>query len=364
MKMTKIHEVANLGQSIWLDYMSRSLIVSGELKNLVDKGLRGVTSNPSIFEKAIDSSSDYDEDIKKLASKSVDEIYESLIIEDISKAADVLRSVYDTSKGLDGYVSLEVSPKLAYDTDGTIADARRLFKALNRPNIFIKVPATKEGAPAIETLISEGININVTLIFSMSHYEAIAEAYIAGLEKLSAKGGDINKAVSVASFFVSRIDTVVDQALKDKKELQGKTAIACAKMIYARFCEIFNDERWKRLSAKGARVQRPLWGSTGAKNPNYPDTLYIDSLIGSDTVNTIPMNTLNAFLDHGVVASTLESSLNDAKILLKSLPNLSIDLDVITEQLQIKGVDSFAESFDTLMASIAKKKESFLETGK
>jgi len=364
MKMTKIHEVANFGQSIWLDYISRSLIVSGELKNWIDKGLRGVTSNPSIFEKAINSSSDYDEDIKKLVLTSVDEIYESLVIDDISKAADVLRSVYDATKGLDGYVSLEVSPKLAYDIDETIKQARRLFKALNRPNIFIKVPATKEGAPAIEALISERININATLIFSMAHYEAIAEAYIKGLEKLSAKGGDISKIASVASFFVSRIDTVVDQALNEKKELQGKTAIACAKMVYARFQEKFSDERWKRLSAKGAKIQRPLWGSTSTKNLEYPETIYVDNLIGPDTVNTVPTNTLKAFLDHGVVASTLESGLDDAKILLKRLSDLNINLDVITEQLQVKGVNAFTESFETLMASIAKKKESFLSNNR
>lgn len=361
--MTKLNEAADLGQSIWLDYISRSLIKTGELKNWVDKGLRGVTSNPSIFEKAINGSSDYDDDIKKLVvkGKSTDEIYEALVINDIAQAADILRSVYDATDGLDGYVSLEVSPKLASDTEGTIADAKRLFSVLNRPNILIKVPATPEGAPAIKELISAGININVTLIFSISQYEAIAEAYIAGLESLSKAGKDISKVASVASFFVSRIDSVVDPLLKqaNKNDLLGKTAIACAKMVYARFHEIFADERWEKLTKMGARVQRPLWGSTSTKNPDYPDTIYVDNLIGPDTVNTVPTNTLSAFLDHGVILSSLEADIDKAKTVIDLVSKTGIDLDDVTEKLQAKGVEAFAESFDTLMASISKKREAF-----
>jgi transaldolase len=361
--MTKLHEAANIGQSLWLDYISRSLIESGELKNWVDKGLRGVTSNPSIFEKAINGSSDYDGDIKKLVAKgkSTDEIYEALVMNDIADAADILRPVYDATDGLDGYVSLEVSPKLAYNTKDTIADAKRLFSALNRPNIFIKVPATPEGAPAIKELISAGININVTLIFSTPQYEAIAEAYIAGLENLSKAGRDISKIASVASFFVSRIDSVVDPILKqaNKNDLLGKTAIACAKMVYARFREIFAGERWEKLSKMGARVQRPLWGSTSTKNPDYLDTIYVDNLIGPDTVNTVPTNTLSAFLDHGVVSSSLEFEIDKVKTVIDLVSKTGIDLDEVTEKLQTKGVEAFAESFDTLMASISKKREAF-----
>jgi len=361
--MTKLHEVANIGQSIWLDYISRSLIKSGELKNWVDKGLRGVTSNPSIFEKAINGSSDYDDDIKKLVSegKSVDEIYESIVMDDIANAADVLRPVYDSTDGLDGYVSLEVNPKLAYNTNGTISEAKRLFSALNRPNVFIKVPATSEGVPAIEELIGEGVNINVTLIFSISHYEAIAEAYIAGLERRLKAGKDISKIASVASFFVSRIDSFVDPLLKqaNRGDLLGKTAIAYAKMVYVRFKEIFCGERWEKLSKNGARVQRPLWGSTSTKNPDYPDTIYVDNLIGPNTVNTVPTNTLNAFIDHGIVSSTLESNIDNAKAVLDEVSKIGIDLNDVTEKLQAKGVELFAESFDMLMDSIAKKREKF-----
>jgi len=363
--MTKLHELADLGQSIWLDYISRSLIASGKLQGLIEKGLRGVTSNPSIFEKAIDESSDYDQNMQKLAAegKSVDEIYETLVIRDVRDAADLMRPVYDAAGGADGYVSLEVNPKLAHDTDGTIAEARHLFAAVDRPNVMIKVPATPAGPLAIEALISEGTNINVTLIFSLAQYDAIAEAYISGLGKLAESGRNVAQVASVASFFVSRIDTAVDQALEKIGEsgLQGKIAIASAKMAYARFRETFTGARWERLAALGARVQRPLWGSTSTKNPNYPDTLYVDNLIGPNTVNTLPPATLEAFLDHGRVALTLETGLEEVRAQLSGLSELGVDLDTITQKLQDDGVDAFAKSFETLMASITRKREQWKE---
>lgn len=355
--MTKLHELSKLGQSIWLDYIRRSLITSGELKELINKGLRGMTSNPSIFEKAINGSSDYDESMKSLKNKSAYEIYENLVIEDIVNAADKFRSVYEETNGLDGYVSLEANPELAYDTDGTINEVRYLFKTVNRPNVMFKVPATPPGIPAIEKLISEGININITLIFSLSQYNAVAEAYISGLEKLDSNGGDISKVASVASFFVSRIDTVVDKELEKigNTELQGKIAVACAKMVYASFCEIFSTDRWKNLASKGAHVQRPLWGSTSAKNPKYPDLIYVDNLIGKHTVNTLPLNVLEAFLDRGRVELTIEKDLEEAKDQIKQLEKLGIDLNSITEDLQKKGVEAFAESFNALISSIKAK---------
>ncbi|MGQ9609057.1 MAG: transaldolase [bacterium] len=355
--MTKLHELSKLGQSIWLDYIRRSLITSGELKELINKGLRGMTSNPSIFEKAINGSSDYDESMKSLKNKSAYEIYENLVIEDIVNAADKFRPVYEETNGLDGYVSLEANPELAYDTDGTINEVLYLFKTVNRPNVMFKVPATPPGIPAIEKLISEGININITLIFSLSQYNAVAEAYISGLEKLDSNGGDISKVASVASFFVSRIDTVVDKELEKigNTELQGKIAVACAKMVYASFCEIFNTDRWKNLASKGAHVQRPLWGSTSTKNPKYPDLIYVDNLIGKHTVNTLPLNVLEAFLDHGRVELTIEKDLEEAKDQIKQLEKLGIDLNSITEDLQKKGVEAFAESFNALISSIRAK---------
>jgi transaldolase len=366
--MTKLHELANLGQSVWLDYISHSLITLGELEDLIDKGLRGITSNPSIFEKAIDEGSDYDDILQKLAmeGKSSDEIYEALIIRDIREGADLMRPVYDATMGFDGYVSLEVNPRLAHDTNGTIKEAQHLFAELERPNVFIKVPATPAGVPAIETLISEGINVNVTLVFSLAQYEAIAHAYISGLEKLASSGGNINQVASVASFFISRIDTSVDQALEKigNTELQGKIGIASAKMAYSRFHEIFSGHHWEQLAASGARVQRPLWASTSAKNPAYPDTIYVDSLIGPKTVNTLPKATMQAFIDHGHVALTLETGLEEANAQLTRLSDLGIELDKITRKLQEDGVDSFAKAFGTLMKSINEKKQKFLKNKK
>ncbi|UCH08181.1 MAG: bifunctional transaldolase/phosoglucose isomerase, partial [Deltaproteobacteria bacterium] len=362
--MGKLDDLAELGLAVWLDYIRRSFITSGELKGLVDKGLRGVTSNPTIFDKAIAGSADYDEALRSLVEKGKTdkEIYEELVLEDIRQTADALLPVYEKTGGLDGYVSLEVSPTLAYDTDGTVKEAWRLFTQLDHPNVMIKVPATQAGIPAIQTLIGEGVNVNVTLIFSLTHYQAVAEAYISGLEGRLAAGGDVSSIASVASFFISRVDTAVDALLDRARhpELQGRIAISNAKAAYARFREIFTGERWERLTAHAARKQRVLWGSTGTKNPSYPDTLYVDSLIGPDTVNTVPPGTLAAFLDHGEVASTLGEGLDIALADLVRLSDLGIDLDAITQQLQDDGVAAFEKSFNNLMASIKEKREKLM----
>jgi transaldolase/glucose-6-phosphate isomerase len=362
--MTKLYELANIGQSIWYDNIRRALLDSGEMQTLIDQGVTGVTSNPSIFEKAIAGSTDYDEALSQLVEedKSAEEIYEILAIQDIQRTADLLSPIYGRTEGMDGYVSLEVSPTLAHDTEGTIEEARRLFHQLNRPNVMIKVPATPAGISAIETLIGEGINVNVTLIFALSNYEAVAEAYIKGLEKLAEKDGDLSKVASVASFFVSRVDSAVDRELEamDDKELLGKIAIANAKVAKSRFREIFSGERWERLAQEGARVQRPLWASTSTKNPSYPDTLYVDALIGPQTVNTIPPSTLKAYLDHGVVSRTLDVDLDKAQAQLKRLAEIGVDLDGITEKLQDDGVEAFAKSFQALLSSVAEKRDRFL----
>ncbi|RME01708.1 MAG: bifunctional transaldolase/phosoglucose isomerase, partial [Calditrichaeota bacterium] len=362
--MSKLQELAKLGQSIWYDYIRRAFITSGELQGLIDLGLRGVTSNPSIFEKAIAGSADYDEAIRELINqnKSVSEIYEALALQDVQQAADLFLPVYESTERLDGYVSLEVSPSLAHDTEGTIAEAKRLHAALNRPNIMIKVPATPAGYPAITELIASGINVNATLIFSLNHYLAVAEAYMAGLEQLSQKGGDLSGVASVASFFISRVDTAVDHELaaKGNESLQGRIGIANAKISYNTFQELLQSERWQKLARAGAQVQRLLWASTGTKNPSYPDTLYVDQLIGPYTVNTVPPATFNAFLDHGVVAPTIEEAVDQAREQLAQLAELQIDLGAITEKLQQDGVAAFAKSFDMLMASIAEKKEKIL----
>jgi len=359
--MSKLNQLSRFGQSVWFDYIRRAFINSGELQALLNQGVRGVTSNPSIFEKAIAGSVDYDDRLKELVSeeKSVPEIYQILALEDIAAAADLLRPVYASTDGLDGYVSLEVSPTLAHDTNGTVLEARTLFAKLNRPNIMIKVPATKAGIPAIAELIGLGINVNVTLIFGMAHYEAVADAYLSGLAKLKANGGNLKKVASVASFFVSRVDTAVDEALaaKGNDALQGKIAIANSKAAYALAQKIFSGAGWNELATAGATVQRLLWASTGTKNARYPDTLYVEQLIGQDTVNTVPPATLTAFQDHGTVAETLAKDLEEAEQHLSQLHALGIDLTAITEKLQKDGVAAFAKSFETLMASITEKKE-------
>jgi len=362
--MSKFHELSDLGQSIWYDYIRRLFITSGELQSLIDEGLRGITSNPSIFEKAINGSSDYDEEIRSLVEmdRSVEEIYEALVLEDISRAADILLPVYESTRGVDGYVSLEVSPTLAHDTEDTITEARRLFEALGRSNVMIKVPSTPAGIQAIEELIASGINVNATLIFSLDHYRSVAEAYLRGLENRLEDGGDVSRIASVASFFISRVDAEVDRVLDSmgNKELQGKTAIANAKMAYGTFKQTFTGPRWERLAASGSRVQRPLWASTGVKNPLYPDTLYVDQLIGPDTVNTVPPAIFNAFRDHGSVAPRLTERLEEAQSRLAQLEELGIDLKSITQKLQKEGVQAFSDSFETLMASITRKRDLLL----
>ncbi len=345
------------GQSIWLDYLRRNMITSGELKNLVADGVRGLTSNPSIFQKAICESNDYDSAIKAILKKepNIDahSLYERLAIEDIQMATDTLRPVYEESNGGDGYVSLEAAPYLAYDTAATVAEVRRLWRLVNRPNLMVKVPGTAEGVPAVETLIAEGININITLLFSLKHYEAVAHAYVRGLQR-NQKPPQV---ASAASFFISRIDTMVDKALEklgtpEALALRGKIAIASSKIVYRRFREIFYGEPFAELRRRGARLQRPLWGSTSTKNPAYPDVLYVEELIGADTVNTIPMETLIAFRDHGRVRSSLTEDVGEAEKALAKLKELGIDLGAVTEQLQKDGVAAFAKSFDQLLNAL------------
>ncbi|MBN1285929.1 MAG: bifunctional transaldolase/phosoglucose isomerase [Anaerolineae bacterium] len=365
--MSNLHKVADLGQAIWLDFIRRSLMDSGELQALVDEGVRGMTSNPTIFEKAITGSDDYDEELQALVEegKGVEEIYEALVVADIRRAADILRPIYDATGGLDGFVSLEVSPTLAYKTSETITEAKRLFGLVERPNLMIKVPATPESLPAVEELIGWGVNVNVTLIFSIKQYERVAQAYISGLETALKTGHDLERIASVASFFVSRIDTAVDKALEaaGEHDLQGKVAIASAKVAYARFREIFSGPRWSHLVQYGARVQRPLWASTGTKNPAYPDTWYVDELIGPDTVNTLPPHTLEAFLDHGRVdcaICAIQKDVDQARADLERLAARGIDLDAITDKLLDDGVRAFAESFSALMNSINARRQELL----
>ena len=365
--MSKIHEVSKLGQSIWYDYIRRLFLTSSELQALIDEGLHGLTSNPTIFEKAIAGSADYDDDLKRLVEEGllVEDVYEALALDDIARAADLFRPVYESTDGLDGYVSLEVSPTLAHDTTKTIAEALRLFAVLRRPNVMIKVPATPAGIPAITTLIGSGLNVNVTLLFSVENYKAVAGAYIQGLEQLAALGPTVegghtvDTVASVASFFVSRVDTAIDAELKKlgNEELLGTIAIANTKVAYAEFQNIFRGARWDQLIAKGARVQRLLWGSTGTKNPLYPDTLYIDALIGPETVNTAPPATVRSFLDHGTAALTLTEGVDEANDRLARLSELGIDLDVVTQRLQEDGVVAFVQSFESLMAAIAEKRD-------
>ena len=368
--MSKLAELEKLGQSVWFDFIRRSLITSGELKGLIDKGVRGITSNPAIFEKAIAGSNDYDDSIQKLAleDKSLEEIYEALAYEDIGMAADLLRQTYDSSGGIDGFVSLEVNPHLANETERTIQEAIRLYETLARPNVMIKVPATAAGIPAITELIATGVNVNVTLIFGLENYKAVAEAYICGLEKLATAGPTataghpVNAVASVASFFVSRVDSAIDKELEklNQTQMQGKSAIANSKLAYAEFKQIFSGSRWQALKDQGARVQRVLWASTSTKNPDFVDTLYVDELIGPDTVNTIPPATLESFMDHGRVAETLAQDWEAAREHIANLADLGIDLQAITHQLQEDGVIAFAKPFDALMQSIAEKRERLL----
>ena len=365
--MSKLHILAELGQAVWLDFIRRGHIDSGELQALIDQGLRGITSNPTIFEKAIAGSRDYDAALFSLAlqGQSTQAIYESLAMEDIRRAADLLRPVYEQTGGLDGYVSMEVSPTLANDTQGTLIEAQRLFQALARPNIMIKIPATPEGLPAIQSAIALGINVNVTLIFSVAQYEAVANAYLAGLENLAAAGGDLSHLASVASFFISRIDSAVDKELArlGRDDLQGKTAVASARLAYERFKSLFSGPRWEALAARGARPQRPLWASTGVKNPAYPDTLYVDELIGPYTVNTLPPQTLDAFLDHGQTTVRLEQGLEQAHRQADALAKAGVSLERITQKLLQDGVRAFSNSFTTMLDSIEAKRIQALQGG-
>ncbi|MBM3933150.1 MAG: transaldolase [SAR202 cluster bacterium] len=363
--MNNLQKLNALGQSAWYDNVRRGLIRSGELAALLKQGVTGLTSNPTIFEKAMAQSADYDDEMVKLArqGKSAGEIYEALAVEDIQAVADMLRGVYDATKGVDGYASLEVSPLLANDTEGTVAEAHRLFRALNRPNVMIKVPATPAGVPAIRRLIADGLNINVTLVFSLEAYSQVREAYIAGLEDLAKAGGNVSKAASVASFFVSRVDTLVDNSLKGKpeeKSLAGKAAIANAKLAYGDFQRDFGGKRFQALKAKGAHVQRPLWASTSTKNLAYRDVIYVDNLIGRDTVNTMPENTLKAFLDHGKPEVTVDRDTADAEKVFADLERAGIRMTQVTGKLLSDGVKAFADSFDQLMANIEQKRTKLL----
>ncbi len=364
--MTKIHELYMLGQSIWYDNIERDLLDSGELQALIDEGISGVTSNPSIFQKAITGSNAYTESLRALAEegKNALQIYEALAIEDIQRAADLLYPVYEETEGKDGYISLEVNPTLAHDTEGTIAEARRLFASLGRPNAMIKVPATQAGIPAIATLIGEGININVTLLFANDNYEQVAGAYIDGLEAFASQGGDLNRVASVASFFVSRVDAVVDSALAaiGNEALQGEIAIANAKVAYTVYEDLFGNDRWKALADQGAQPQRLLWASTSTKNPEYRDTMYVDGLIGPDTVNTAPPATVDAFQDHGAVEITLTVDVDKARAQLAELDALGINLDAITEKLQKDGVDAFSAAFASLMEGVEAQRRAQLAT--
>ena len=372
----RLVEIMKLGQSIWYDNIRRAMLTTGDLRKKIEEDdLRGVTSNPTIFEKAITGSTDYDEQLRQLvqSGKNVGEIYEELVVQDIADAADTLRPVYDKTDGLDGYISLEVNPKLAYDTQGTIDEATRLFNRLGRKNVMIKIPAAQEGLPAIEESIYRGVNINITMIFSIENYEQVAEAFIKGLERRAAEGKNVDHIASVASFFVSRADTAIDTDLEYKarhaespeekqrlESLLGRAAVANAKLAYQKYREIFHGPRFADLKAKGAQVQRCLWASTGTKNPKYSDVLYVDNLIGPETVNTVPPATYTAIRDHGRVEPTLEEGLDECRALIGQLAEIGIDLKEVTEKLQRDGLSAFVNSLDTLFESIEAKRDAML----
>ena len=368
--MTKLHELFDQqGQSPWIDNLKRSFLTSGRLAELADQGVRGVTSNPTIFAKAIEGGDDYDDQYRTLTGRmAVDEAYWELVIDDITNALAVLRPLYDSSGGTDGFVSLEVAPALAHDTGGSIEAARTLHGRIESPNLFVKIPATAAGVPAIRQMISEGRNINVTLIFSLERYGDVIEAYLSGLEELAATpGADLSRVASVASFFVSRVDTEVDRRLEALAEevggsrgkaalaLRGSAAVAQAKLAYRMFQERFSGPRWEALAAKGAHVQRPLWASTSTKNPQYADLAYVNSLIGPNTVNTMPDATLDDFLDHGVVARTVDKTADEARKSLDDLGELGVDMADVAQTLEDEGVAAFAKSFDELLQRLSDK---------
>jgi transaldolase/glucose-6-phosphate isomerase len=380
-KENPLKALIKFGQSVWFDYIRRDLITTGQLARLISEdGLRGMTSNPTIFEKAFSGSPDYTKPLGELARKGgldAKGIYETLAIRDIQDAADALRGVYDQTKRRDGYVSLEVSPYLAHKTQETMDEARRLFKTVARENVMIKVPGTKEGIPAIRELIGSGMNINVTLLFAQDVYEQVAEAYIAGLEDLAKRGGDLSRVSSVASFFVSRIDTLIDGKIDEKlkapaagtdqallKGIHGKVAIANAKLTYQLYKKIFSGPRWQALAAKGATTQRVLWASTGTKNPAYSDVLYVEELIGPDTVNTVPPATFDAFRDHGKPRASLEENIDAARKTMADLDRSGISMKAVTDQLTEDGVKLFAKAFDELLGAVEKQAKLATASGK
>jgi transaldolase len=374
MATNKLHELYEHGQSPWIDNITRGMLQGGELQRLIDRGIVGLTSNPTIFQKAIGAGTDYDEALRAMVreGKELDGIYEGLVLEDIGNAARILRPVYDRTNGGDGFASIEVSPELAHDTAKTIADGKRFFSFLGEPNIMIKVPGTPEGVPAFRALIGTGVNVNVTLLFSLDSYQAIADAYVEGLEDLDKSGKPLHGVSSVASFFVSRVDTAVDAQLDQKvkddpanaetyRALLGKAAIANAKLAYADvYLKVFSGPRWEALAAKGAKRQRPLWASTSTKNPAYRDVLYVEELIGHDTVDTMPPATIEQFLDHGVVRDSLIDDVEGARDTLRRLHDAGIDMDQVTRKLQDDGVASFAKSFQDLLATITSKRNEMM----
>jgi len=361
MKRNKLKSIQDLGQSIWLDFFDRKIMDTGKLKKLIDDdGIRGVTANPSIFEKAINSSSDYEKDIMVLSKQkgSNEDTFFSLAVIDIKRAADFFKLVYEETNGADGFVSIEVSPHLAHDTEGTIRQARELWDAINRKNVMIKIPGTAEGLPAIRKCISEGININITLLFGLPRYKQVTDAYILGLEDRIKANQPIDQIASVASFFLSRIDVLIDPLLEEKglDKMKGEVAIASAKKAYEIYKEVFNSERFKNLEAKGAKRQRVLWASTSSKDPSFSDVKYVEALIGPDTINTIPIETLEAFNDHGQAESHLEDDLDKATQLLLQLKEKEIDINTITQQLEDEGIEKFNKAYDKLLEAIENQK--------
>lgn len=372
MTESRIRGLGRLGQSVWYDNIRRGELVSGEMQRLIDLGITGLTSNPTIFEKAIAQSADYDAALQELVAggrAAPGEIFEELAVADIQAAADLLRPIYDATHGADGYASYEVPPTLAHDTAGTVAAARRLFARLARPNVMIKVPATPEGTDAVEQLIGDGVNVNVTLIFAIEAYHQVMEAYLRGLEARAGRGEPLDRVASVASFFISRIDTLVDKLLDARlqaatgdaeraalRAMQGRAAVASARLAYQASRAVFGSERFARLAALGARAQRPLWASTSTKNPAYPDTIYVDNLIAPGTVNTLPPATVAAFDDHGVVRVAIEDDLGEARTLFGRLAESGIDIAAVTRQLLAEGVAAFAKSYETLLQAIGDKR--------
>ncbi len=363
--MNPLLEIHKAGQSIWLDFITRQFIADGKLAKLIaEDGVSGVTSNPTIFQKAITGGKEYDETISTLvrAGKNSDEIFDALAIEDIQKACDAFKGVYEKTKGADGYVSLEVSPHLARDTEGTLAEARRLFKAVQRPNVMIKIPASKEGIPAIEQALGEGININITLIFALTRYQEVINAWLSGLEKLDKSGKPLSSVASVASFFVSRVDSAIDGMLEKNKPagyeaLFGKAAIANARLAYDMFLKMKNSARFQALAKKGARVQRPLWASTSTKNPKYRDVIYVEELLGADTVNTLPLATIDAVRDHAKAVPALPGDVKAAAKAILDLASAGISIDAVTQDLEVQGLKLFSDSYDDLIKSLDQKRE-------